>query len=149
VNAPSTTVPRWRFDSRILEWLVLVAILVGAGAFAWQTASSPPDAIDGQGLGPITDCAGLGLAPAHCERALALARSSLDVDHPGHAPIAQEILRGDSTLMFVNGVWQRGTRSGTFVAMVEFRLSDGTRRVETVACGIWQPGDPICDHAVP
>jgi hypothetical protein len=145
---PPTTGPRWPFGN----WLVgslLAVIVVAAAVFAWPNDSSPPDTIDGQAIGPVTDCVGLGLTPAHCERALAHARSALDVDHPGHAPIAQELLREDSTLVFVDGQWKKGTRSGKFVAMVEFGLTDGTRRVQIVACGLWQPGDPICDPSVP
>jgi hypothetical protein len=139
---PPTTGPRWPFGN----WLVgslLAVIVVAAAVFLWRNDPSPPDTIDGQAIGPVTDCAGLD------ERALAYARSALDVDHPGHAPIAQEILHGDSTLVFVDGQWKKGTRSGKFVATVEFGLTDGTRRVEIVACGVSQPGDPICDSSVP
>lgn len=135
--------------------IALTAAAVALALFAWWAWGSLSDRhpdvqmIDGLVMGPVSDCAGLKLTPARCQRALVYARSGLDVQHPGHAPIAREVLHADTNLMFVDGKWQVGVRSGEFVATVEFDLADGTRRAQAVACGVWQPGDLICDPAVP
>lgn len=129
----------------------VLALLVGCGVVA---PTPPADAkvadatIDGREVGRVTDCAGLGLTQARCNRVLAYTRTLLDSAHPGHGAITREELRDNVTVRLVGGQWQLIVTTETFVAMVEFDLAGGERRVEGVWCGVWQPGDRICDPAV-
>jgi hypothetical protein len=123
---------------KVAAFTAVIAALALLAAWArWSSsAAAPYDTIDGRAVGPVTDCAGLRLTRARCERALVYTRSGLEQAHPGHAPIIREILHADTTLEYVDGQWQPGVRSGEFVAMVEFDLADGTwgPRSSPVAC---------------
>lgn len=137
---------------RVVALVAVLDVLAGCGG---PTSPTPSDAIptyetiDGQAVGQISDCAALRLTSTRCERAIVNARSLLDEEYPSHAPINNEVLRGDVKSILVDGHWMLSARSGEFVAMVEFDLADGTRRVISVVCGVWQPGDRICDPNVP
>ena len=76
-----------------------------------------------------------GCPVADCEPILALARTSLDHDHPGHAPIVQERLGEPACGPTENTQCLYGGPLGIASRWaVVFDLDDGTQRIESVYC---------------
>ena len=106
--------------------LALIGLLVSACSAAPEIVWLGGD----EGGAKLTGC-----PVADCEPILALARTSLDRDHPGHAPIAQERLGEpacgptESTLCTYGGPLGVSSRWA-----VVFDLDDGARHVTQVLC---------------
>ena len=117
-------------NTRSYRIATLLLALVGVVASA---CSAPPEIVwlgGDEGGAKLTGC-----PVADCEPIVALARTSLDRDHPGHAPIVVERLGEpacgptESTLCVYGGPLGVSSRWA-----VVFDLDDGARHVAQVLC---------------